>query len=170
VRTNSKTLGVWRPHKLQKRGSGQALPASFVSKSVSTLCVVARRSRGILHRCGTPVPWRSHRCSFGDYVPLENRFLPPITAPLCQGEVEITLLRNVFGLLEEVDREESVGVEDLDADEAVRLPIEGDPGFDAGWRAGFGRGVATRELLFGEVDINGVGLSVMGDAHGTSLA
>ena len=57
---------------------------------------------------------------------------PAPSAPLCQEEAEITFLCNVFGLLEELGREDDVGVEDLDADEAVVLPVEGDEGFDAG--------------------------------------
>ena len=57
-------------------------------------------------------------------------------APLCQEAVEITFLGNVFGLLEEVCWEDEIGVEDLDADETVVLPVEGDEGFDAGGRRG----------------------------------
>jgi hypothetical protein len=112
--------------------------------------------RPAIMRCPRSETFRRNRCTG--------------SAPLCQEDVEITFLGNVFGLLEEVSRENGVGVEDFDADETVVLPVEGDPGFDAGWRARFGRGVATRELLVGEVYINGVGLSVVGDAHGTSLA
>ena len=60
--------------------------------------------------------------------------------------------------------------EDFDADEAVVFPVEGDEGLDAGGRRSAEGGPSGRERLVGELEVDGVGLAVVGDAHGTSLA
>jgi hypothetical protein len=61
----------------------------------------------------------------------KNRLL---SAPLCQEEVENTFLGDVFCLVEEVGREDDVGVENLDPKEAVVLPVECDEGSGTGGR------------------------------------
>ena len=49
----------------------------------------------------------------------------PRSAPPCQEGAENTFLGNVFSFLEELGRDDDVGVEDFDADDAVVLPIGG---------------------------------------------
>lgn len=62
-----------------------------------------------------------------------------------------------FGLGEEWFWEDDVGIEDLDADEALVLPVERDQRVDAGGRLGTSRGVARRFAV--RAAISGVGLA-----------
>jgi hypothetical protein len=68
-----------------------------------------------------------------------------------------------LGFVKEVLVQAAAGVEDLEADEAVTLPVERDEGLDARRGAGLDGGAARREWLAGEVEVDGVGRGVVGD-------
>jgi hypothetical protein len=65
--------------------------------------------------------------------------------------------------------EPDVGVEDFDADDAVVFPVEDDPAVDAAGQLGWEGGAAGLEVDLGEADVDGVGVLVVGDAHGSIL-
>lgn len=87
------------------------------------------------------------------------------TAPLCQAEPLDRRLADEFGLVEEVVVEAGAGVEDFDADEAAIFPVEDDECVDAFGRVGGDAGPAGHERVVGELDVDGVGLPVVGGPH-----
>src|ERR1700733_3242898 len=103
-------------------------------------------------------------------MPLRRGLWWPISPPLCQETSELRLLFVDLRCVEEVLWEPDAGVEDFDADEAVVSPVEHDERLDAPGRLGFDAGRRTgRELLFGEVEVDGVGVAIVGDAHPSIL-
>lgn len=92
------------------------------------------------------------------------------SAPLCQAVPVFSLLVDDFRGLEEVLWESGAGVEDFDADEAVVSPVEHDERLDTLGRPGLDAGRATRrEGPVSEVDVDGIGLAVIGDLHSSIL-
>ena len=85
------------------------------------------------------------------------------------GRLRGTAAGLVFGsaglvcLLKDLARKTRAGVEDLDADEVLVVPVEGDEGVDAFGRRGPGGAACVAGAA--EVDVGGVGVGVVADPH-----
>jgi hypothetical protein len=77
----------------------------------------------------------------------------------------VAVSTELFGLLEDVVGETDAGVEDLDADEAVVFPVEGDEAVDTVGHGGLGGGAVRGRRRGAEPDVGGVGVAVVADPH-----